>query len=790
MRTSITAIVDDSNPQSALQSSPATKSITIVNGDDSRIFQFDQVFLESKEPTRAEILSKSIQPLVQKFLNGMNVTLVLFGTTDSRKSDWFHSPPDSSVLSVFLDTVFTAEGSESVKLEVMALQIYGELVRDMLNSGNETVTLNGEGFNSAFKGFVKRPVYNAPSGMEIMSTIMNYTSDQRKHQLAAVTDCITFESDREIVRSDNSNDSTPERTLSTFTIVNLLGAELLIEDPTHVLLQEGPCVSRSVVSLMNAINTFASPSKTLSFDFTQSNLVQVLNPAFGGNSIAAYLVFLPTSDKWEHSLGVLKVAHKIGKINSHPIAVTTGIRTMIARIQSIAGKDTDTNTLKSQKPSHLQIENQTLKKDFEALQSYVLELTTRLNNLHVTNASLEASCKITEKDRLSMKTELLDSKIELSRGMERLETHNEELSTKLSVTEKKVNKLEAELAVMLSKKAEVEELVKQTMSEKDKVKVQMEQEVKRNTSFNNTIKNLEMKNKELTVELIGLLNNKSNCETPNVIYKSELEKLKKHNEYLKKKIETSQKSSFNMGHEIERLLQNEQEKLRKEVIAHQSLKGRITDLQALNQELTSKLELFKETVAVKESALVHTHTSQVQTLTDRIDKMENDFVSLQTENEQLRVDIVKSEKAVEELMQERSKLQNAVDRLQQDHNLEMERYRSKLERLTADVLAITQKGGKSTDAIITANQLFKQMLDSYIAQEKQLKTELDKARKLLKNPQKQSEVAPVRRPYDNMSLHKKIKEFTMNVQQKLEMDRSRLLSRAIIAEELLKQHAI
>ncbi|KAJ3084529.1 Kinesin-like protein kif18a [Rhizoclosmatium hyalinum] len=795
MKTAITAIIEE-DPPGAIQSNVATKSVTIVNGDDSRLFQFDQVYNQTQDANKSEILSKIIQPLVKSFLSGMNVTLVLFGSTTSQKLDWYHSPPGttSSALSIFLDNVFTAEGSELMKLEVTALQIYGELVRDMLNAGNETITLSAEGYNSNFKGFVKTPVHNAPSGIEIMSTIMNYTNDQRRHQLAALTDCITFETERDVVVTNSSNESTTEKTMSTFSIVNLLGAELLIDDPSHILLQEGPCVSKSVVSMMNAINTFSGSTKNPSFDFTQSNLVQVLHHAFGGNSITSCMVFLKSDESWEQNLGILKVSHKIGKIYSYPTTVTTGIRNMIARIQSLGSKEYDGNVGKSSSSkqlSGLQQEHKIMKRDFELLQSYVLELTTRLNNLQVTNASLEASCKTTEKDRLSMKNELLDSKIELSRSLERLENVNIELSAKLASTERKAAKLEAEVSSLQSKRAELEDTMNTTTSEKEQLKSEKDTEHKKLSNLNATIRHLEMKNKELTVELIGIMNNKASFETKNGSYKSELERLRKHNEYLKKKMEISQKSSFNMGHEIERLLEKEQEKLRKEVATHQSLKERIAALEALNEEANSNLELVKETFEIKEASLIESHKAEITNFTDRLEKITNELVDMQQANIQMEASLDKWQKMVDSESQERNALQKTVNRLQEENNVMMEQFRSKLERLTADVLLISQKGGKSADLVITANQLFKEMLDSYVVHEKQLKNELTKTRNLLKTPRVKphGETMEESSKLYDYQLHKKIKEFTMNVQQKLEMDRTRLLTRAIVAEEMLKQHA-
>ncbi|TPX60346.1 hypothetical protein CcCBS67573_g09009 [Chytriomyces confervae] len=55
---------------------------------------------------------------------------------------------------------------------------------------------------------------------------------------------------------------------------------------------------------------------------------------------------------------------------------------------------------------------------------------------------------------------------------------------------------------------------------------------------------------------------------------------------------------------------------------------------------------------------------------------------------------------------------------------------------------------------------------------------------------KQQESGSTSSKIDQRDFHKKLKEFTMNIQYKLEVDRTSLLTRAIVAEELLKQHCI
>ncbi|KAJ3125900.1 hypothetical protein HK100_010537 [Physocladia obscura] len=154
-----------------------------------------------------------MQPLVRNFLGGFNQTLVLFGSTGTKKSEWFYSKEEVSIVSQFLELLFSSQ-SGPFKLEVTAMQIYGQLVRDMLHAGNETVHLKTEGYNSSFKGFVKKSVNNPNSGMEIISSIWTGNYSAKKSQVAAITECITFKLEKDLTLksfddevNDNNNKS-------------------------------------------------------------------------------------------------------------------------------------------------------------------------------------------------------------------------------------------------------------------------------------------------------------------------------------------------------------------------------------------------------------------------------------------------------------------------------------------------------------------------------------------------------------------------------------------------------
>ncbi|KAJ3202048.1 hypothetical protein HDU82_007649 [Entophlyctis luteolus] len=161
--------------------------------------------------------------------------------------------------------------------------------------------------------------------------------------------------------------------------------------------------------------------------------MQLLFHAFGGSSVVAYMVFVKGDDQIERNMHLLKLAKKISNIETFPVCITSAIRRMVARMEPAPethpGPRAAADGAK-QGSSNAQIQSQKLKKEFDALQAHVLDLTKKLNAMHLANASLEVSCKTSEKDRLAMKTELLDSKIELNRTLEKLEETNHQANKK------------------------------------------------------------------------------------------------------------------------------------------------------------------------------------------------------------------------------------------------------------------------------------------------------------------------------------------------------------------------
>ncbi|KAJ3238206.1 Intraflagellar transport protein 56 [Chytriomyces hyalinus] len=788
MRPPISILVDLANASNAcLTCDPVSQSLTVKTKDDSRIFQADQVFLQEADQSAGPALRAVIKPLVERFLGGVNVTLVLLGSSDSAKGQLFHSVSSKgSILPIFFESVFEQGlAMEPLKLELSALQIYGDLLRDLLDPSNAAIELVNDGFSVKANGSTRRTISSSLIGLETLSMVRIFSGQAA---LAATTEILTFEIERDVTLS-TANMSTTERVRSSFTILKLLSSDLFTEEPNCLLLQEGPSVSHSVAVLASAINTVASAKGR--FDFTQSNLTNALSQALGGNSLTAYLAFVKGDASAAQICNVLKLAQRMGRIKNNPVHLTASVRNLLQRVQDLTPveergqMDSDASkSYSSTQHTGTQIQNRDLKKDLSTLQAYVYEMTTKFNELKLANATLEACCKTTEKDRLAMKTELLEAKIELSRSLENMDGKNGDLYSQLRKSQDDMKAVETQLHDVKARCQLLEDQINKGAADRDKLKHELDSEKKANAGLEKRLRVVEMKNKEIGLEMIAVLATKNNYDRHNESHKLELEKLRKHNEYLKKKMEINQKTSFSLGNEMERMLQREQEKLRKVTLEHNDLRSRIREADEKKKDAEDRLESFQEVSAAKEYALIQTHTSECEGYQSQMDAMKESMKKSQSHVEALRAEIEELGSKLNLAEREKEQLQQVITHLEDQHSIATEHYRSKLEKLSHDVASAVNK----KDAAAVSKQIFKEMLESYTFHEKQLQEELAHAKRSLAG--KQQESGSNSSKIDQRDFHKKLKEFTMNIQYKLEVDRTSLLTRAIVAEELLKQHCI
>ncbi|KAI8615668.1 hypothetical protein BC830DRAFT_1081123 [Chytriomyces sp. MP71] len=747
------AVLLDRNDTPAIKSDSNSQSITVSVNDES------------------STLRSVLRPLLERWLGGINVTLVLLGSSDSQKADLYHTITNKdAVFPVLFETAFdlASESGQALKIELTALQVFGELLRDIMDQSNDAVYLTHEGFNVKAVGLTKRVVQSSMIGLESLSVVRIFLGRLLVHKnnqlansstsasLAATTELVFIDTEREVVTNPITQDK--ERVKCTFTVIKLLGSELLCEDPNRLLLQEGPVVSHSIAVLIAAINTVALAKGR--FDFDQSKLTMALSQALGGNSLTSYLVCLRADSDTITNGEALKLAQRLGRIESNPVCLTSGIRNLLSRTQQSSGREEKqasevTEMAKSytgKQYTGLLHQNKLMKKDLDALQAYVLEATTKFNELKLAYAALESSCQTVENDRLTMKDELLIAKIELSKAQEQINNKTGNLNAQLGKTEEGIKKLEQQLQQSRKNIDEVTMQLKGATDDRDKTRAKLEDELKTSAGLSKRLKLVELKNKEISLELVGMMATKNNYDRHNETHKLELERLRKQRRF---------------------------------TLEQEALKQQIRDMETKREDAESALTGLQELAQAKENALNQTHSAETNILKGKIESIEIFLADSKQSVNSLRQELDVCNGHLNKAVRENDQLKQTVSSLESKHSLATEHYRSKLDKLTQDVASIANK----KDAALVSKQIFKEMLESYTLHEKQLQEELSNLKqKLNSNQEFNASNAPV--VMNQQEFYKKLKEFTMNIQYKLESDRTSLLTRAIVAEELLKQHNI
>ncbi|CAG8686928.1 2076_t:CDS:2, partial [Scutellospora calospora] len=128
-----------------LSISPNTSNQVIVSGEKKQFFTFDHVF--SPETSQNEIYNKAVLKLIDKFIEGYNVTILAYGQTSSGKT-YTMGTSDSTEISAeqkgiiprAMKTLFDIINSLQYKsrkfqFKVSFIEIYNEDLIDLLGEG-------------------------------------------------------------------------------------------------------------------------------------------------------------------------------------------------------------------------------------------------------------------------------------------------------------------------------------------------------------------------------------------------------------------------------------------------------------------------------------------------------------------------------------------------------------------------------------------------------------------------------------------------------------------------------
>ncbi len=291
----------------------------ILIGKKPRTYTFDAVFAERDD--NHKLFTRTLPPLVEGLLEGVNGTCFAYGMTGSGKTHTMlgDSAGEQGICVLAAEMLFDRVGGDSThKHDVRAsyLEIYNEQVRDLLSEspGEEPLMI----VEDPLRGVVVPALteYSIDSAGTLMQLILR----GNRRRTMAETSVNQFSSRSHAIlqislESKSHTDST--YTTAKLSLIDLAGSERAAGSSNSGLRQfEGAKINRSLLALGNCINILSDRAKVGAFvPYRDSKLTRLLKDSLGGNTRTVMVACIsPTALCCEETINTLKYAERAKKI--------------------------------------------------------------------------------------------------------------------------------------------------------------------------------------------------------------------------------------------------------------------------------------------------------------------------------------------------------------------------------------------------------------------------------------------------------------------------------------------
>ncbi|XP_072125659.1 coiled-coil domain-containing protein 78 isoform X4 [Mobula birostris] len=446
----------------SLQISSEGKTIYTALGGASCSFQ--EVF-DQRVSTR-EVFSRTVEPLLNVFTEGMNACVAVFGESNSGKSYTLIGEKNDrfAIIPLTIDYIFGKSKLQNLQvtatrtLSMSMYEIYAEGLKDLLHSsGLDPATLKLA--CTAREGtFIKGLSHITVSSAADATTVIRQGWARRT---GAVTDFGPAANHSTVVTQLNllvqdQNELHP--TKSTLQIIKLPGAEVLAEDKNALHFQEGSLLNKPLLAFLQVVNDLASsPHPDRVINYSESKLTQLTQDAFGGNCKTRVICCLPPNPDPQHLSAVLRTCASLSQVKNFPVlndhfveSLLTQYRARISVLLHQSGEDMSTksgsektNVLKDQ-IRRLTNENVHLHDKNERLYSKLGELQGKMGQLAGSKTDLSSKLIFSEEEKLKISKDLIDLQIQTNKIREQYEAENFELKNKILILEHRTVELEGQ----------------------------------------------------------------------------------------------------------------------------------------------------------------------------------------------------------------------------------------------------------------------------------------------------------------------------------------------------------
>jgi kinesin family protein 4/21/27 len=341
-------------------------------GEGQKAFTFDQVYdLDAKQ---VDIYTATVQPLLDSFFAGVNVTILAYGQTGSGKTYTMGTEyskvvcPDEITEKAGMIPRIVAETFERIEQErihgtavshtvkVSFLEIHKDDIRDLLDSAPKTCTLREDTSGAVLVSGLEEFVVN--SSRELLeclgrgshnrataSTCMNATSS-RSHAVFTITMEKTCATSAPVSSSDNTPAGPTcgsmvaldgSTVIARLHLVDLAGSERVNRAHTEgERLKEGISINKGLLALGNVISALSGEGGVGGHvPYRDSKLTRMLQDSLGGNSKTVMIACVsPADNSFEETISTMQYANRAKNIKNKAVVNVSSSNTEIASLRS------------------------------------------------------------------------------------------------------------------------------------------------------------------------------------------------------------------------------------------------------------------------------------------------------------------------------------------------------------------------------------------------------------------------------------------------------------------------
>ncbi|KAH1070051.1 hypothetical protein AAZX31_03G129100 [Glycine max] len=287
---------------------------TIVRNEynPSIAYAYDRVF--GPTTTTRQVYDVAAQHVVSGAMEGINGTVFAYGVTSSGKTHTMHGDQRSpgiiplSVKDVF--SIIQETPNREFLLRVSYLEIYNEVVNDLLNPAGQNLRIREDAQGTYVEGIKEEVVLSPAHALSLIaageehrhvgSTNFNLLSS-RSHTIFTLT----------IESSPCGENSEGEAvTLSQLNLIDLAGSESSKAETTGMRRREGSYINKSLLTLGTVISKLTE-DKASHIPYRDSKLTRVLQSSLSGHGrVSLICTVTPSSSSTEETHNTLKFAHR------------------------------------------------------------------------------------------------------------------------------------------------------------------------------------------------------------------------------------------------------------------------------------------------------------------------------------------------------------------------------------------------------------------------------------------------------------------------------------------------